>query len=62
MIDGTVTEDWARTHHPAWYRATTSSHKEAQKAQEFSLWLLWPTATRKTTLALSRPEAQNILL
>lgn len=20
MIDGTVTDDWARTHHPAWYR------------------------------------------
>lgn len=20
MIDGTVTEEWARTHHPAWYR------------------------------------------
>jgi len=23
MIDGTVTEKWAWTHHPAWYRATT---------------------------------------
>ncbi len=23
MIDGTVTEKWAWTHHPAWYRAVT---------------------------------------
>lgn len=23
MIDGTVTEDWAATHHPGWYRAAT---------------------------------------
>jgi len=23
MIDGTVTESWAWTHHPAWYRALT---------------------------------------
>jgi cytochrome b subunit of formate dehydrogenase len=30
MIDGTVTDDWARTHHPAWF----SRHKEAQKAQK----------------------------
>jgi formate dehydrogenase subunit gamma len=36
MIDGTVTESWAWTHHPAWYRALKgrSSHKEAQKSQE----------------------------
>jgi len=34
MIDGTVTEDWARTHHPAWFRTATDSHKQAQKAQE----------------------------
>jgi len=20
MMDGTVTEDWARTHHPRWFR------------------------------------------
>jgi formate dehydrogenase subunit gamma len=32
MIDGTVTESWARTHHPGWYRsATESSHEEAQR-------------------------------
>ena len=23
MIDGTVTKEWARTHHPAWYRRVT---------------------------------------
>ena len=23
MVDGTVTEDWARTHHPAWYADVT---------------------------------------
>jgi formate dehydrogenase subunit gamma len=45
MIDGTVTERWAWTHHPGWYRALTGrdareayerekSHEEAQKAQE----------------------------
>ena len=32
MIDGTVTEDWARTHHPAWYQEVTESHKESQNA------------------------------
>jgi formate dehydrogenase subunit gamma len=30
MIDGTVTEDWARTHHPGWYRDVTE-HRETQK-------------------------------
>jgi len=36
MIDGTVTENWAWTHHPAWYRALTgrSSREEAQKPQK----------------------------
>ena len=34
MIDGTVTEDWARTHHPAWFRTATDSHEEAQKTRE----------------------------
>lgn len=35
MIDGTVTESWARTHHPAWYRGVTEdSHEESQKTQE----------------------------
>lgn len=42
MVDGTVTEDWARTHHPAWYedvagsedRSDKKNHKEAQN--EFS--------------------------
>lgn len=28
MVDGTVTEDWARTHHPAWYRGAKRSHEE----------------------------------
>lgn len=23
MVDGTVTDDWARTHHPAWYKDVT---------------------------------------
>jgi formate dehydrogenase subunit gamma len=23
MVDGTVTEEWARTHHPAWYKRVT---------------------------------------
>ena len=46
MIDGTVKENWAWTHHPAWYQAVTGrdpreayerekrSHEEAQTAQE----------------------------
>lgn len=25
MIEGTVTDDWARTHHPAWYRDATGT-------------------------------------
>ena len=38
MMDGTVTEDWARTHHPGWFRAVTAarSAKKAQKAQSSS--------------------------
>ena len=27
MIDGTVTEDWARTHHPAWYNEVTGDER-----------------------------------
>jgi formate dehydrogenase subunit gamma len=45
MMDGTVTESWAWTHHPGWYRALTGrnaresyerekSREKAQKAQE----------------------------
>lgn len=30
MTDGTVTEDWARTHHPAWHAEVTKKHKELQ--------------------------------
>jgi formate dehydrogenase subunit gamma len=32
MIDGTVTEKWAWTHHPAWYRAVTG--RDPQHAYE----------------------------
>jgi formate dehydrogenase subunit gamma len=32
MIDGTVTEKWAWTHHPAWYRAVTG--RDARDAYE----------------------------
>ena len=31
MIDGTVTEDWARTHHPAWYQEATIATKRHKK-------------------------------
>ena len=34
MIDGTVTEDWARTHHPAWYRGVKRSQEESPKTQD----------------------------
>ncbi|HSL55343.1 MAG TPA: formate dehydrogenase subunit gamma [Pyrinomonadaceae bacterium] len=34
MMDGTVTEDWARTHHPGWFRSLKGSHKKAQKTEE----------------------------
>ena len=27
MIDGTVTDDWARTHHPAWYEEVTRDER-----------------------------------
>lgn len=32
MMDGTVTEDWAWTHHPGWYRALTG--REPREAYE----------------------------
>ena len=28
MIDGTVTDDWARTHHPGWFRTLTGRNRE----------------------------------
>ena len=31
MMDGTVTESWARTHHPGWYRALTGREKRQEK-------------------------------
>ena len=31
MMDGTVTEDWARTHHPRWYRAVTDTRREEEE-------------------------------
>jgi cytochrome b subunit of formate dehydrogenase len=34
MIDGTVTEKWAWTHHPAWYRAITG--RDPREAYERS--------------------------
>jgi len=30
MIDGTVTEPWARTHHPAWFREVTERSQQEQ--------------------------------
>ena len=29
MVDGTVTEDWARTHHPAWHADVTAGRDHA---------------------------------
>ena len=35
MIDGTVTESWAWTHHPAWYRTVTGrDERERQRLNE----------------------------
>ena len=39
MIDGTVTEDWAWTHHPAWYREVTGrdpreAYEDEKRQQE----------------------------
>lgn len=31
MMDGTVTERWARTHHPKWYRAVTGREKRQEE-------------------------------
>jgi len=31
MIDGTVTEDWAETHHPGWFRAVSSRDREEEE-------------------------------
>jgi formate dehydrogenase subunit gamma len=33
MMDGTVTEDWARTHHPGWFRAVTGREKRRKDEQ-----------------------------
>jgi formate dehydrogenase subunit gamma len=30
MVDGTVTEDWARTHHPAWHADVTHDERKPQ--------------------------------
>jgi formate dehydrogenase subunit gamma len=30
MIDGTVTDEWARTHHPAWYRRVTGQDPDEE--------------------------------
>ena len=29
MVDGTVTKDWARTHHPAWYKEVIDRNRRA---------------------------------
>ena len=34
MIDGTVTESWAWTHHPAWYRTVTGRDEREQQRNE----------------------------
>ena len=48
MTDGTVTEKWAWTHHPAWFRAVTGRHpresyerekqRQAERARMMELW------------------------
>jgi cytochrome b subunit of formate dehydrogenase len=38
MMDGTVTENWAWTHHPAWYRAVTGRDpREAYEREQRQL-------------------------
>jgi cytochrome b subunit of formate dehydrogenase len=34
MIDGTVSESWAWTHHPAWYREVTGRDPREAYEQE----------------------------
>ena len=34
MIDGTVTDEWARTHHPAWYRRVTGRDPDEPDERE----------------------------
>jgi hypothetical protein len=48
MTNGTVTEKWAWTHHPAWYRAVTSrdprdayerdSRHQEERARAMEAW------------------------
>lgn len=33
MIDGTVTDDWARTHHPAWYEDVTGEKRQRDTSE-----------------------------
>ena len=34
MIDGTVTKEWARTHHPAWYRRVTGQDPDEEEERK----------------------------
>ena len=34
MVDGTVTESWARTHHPGWYADVTGNYSAADRKDE----------------------------
>jgi formate dehydrogenase subunit gamma len=48
MVDGTVTDSWAWTHHPAWYRAVTGrdpreaykreKHRQAERERVVASW------------------------
>lgn len=34
MIDGTVTDDWARTHHPAWYEEVVGENRQREERRD----------------------------
>jgi hypothetical protein len=48
MTDGTVSEEWAWTHHPAWYRAVTgrdpreayerARRRQSERARAIEAW------------------------
>jgi cytochrome b subunit of formate dehydrogenase len=65
MIDGTVTEKWAWTHHPAWYKAVTGrdpreayereKRRQAERQRAIDEWDRKQDASDK-----SKPDGSNL--
>jgi len=68
MINGTVTEKWAWTHHPAWYRAVTGRHpreayerekrRQAERQRAVHAWETEYDAREQSRPELTGPAAR----